>query len=301
MALADPETGLARVAVEHPGSRTGSASPASGQQYVRVSYDITPPRMLAVSGGAEVDLERLALRFDRPAEADYAATVRLKGASATLKALPAPVSWRAARLRVDPARLRLDGSRPPARRERAGLRQRGGEGAAGRAGAGRGRSGGEARAVGIPARRSCRSALSRRRRCASPRGARVGAGRALDLDAQVELAAGLRSACRSPGGPARWTCAALRSRMRAATPSSARCRRGGDRLQASFAGTLHGRSIARCCATRAPSDSGAAQGELRLTIDRTRRGAIPGRGPAAGRGARPHRGSRAKARSSAPS
>jgi uncharacterized protein involved in outer membrane biogenesis len=63
----------------------------------------------ALSGAAEVELSRLALRFDRPAEADYEARVTPRDVSAALKALPAPVGIASGSLRVDPARLHLDG------------------------------------------------------------------------------------------------------------------------------------------------------------------------------------------------
>ena len=63
----------------------------------------------ALSGVAEVELSRLALRFDRPAEADYQALVKPRGVSAQLRALPAPVSVAGGSARLDPSRLRLDG------------------------------------------------------------------------------------------------------------------------------------------------------------------------------------------------
>jgi hypothetical protein len=44
----------------------------------------------------------------------------------------------------------------------------------------------------------------------------------------------------------------------------------GDLIQASFSGTLHGQSIPRMLRQPLPADSGSAQGELRVTIDRKR-------------------------------
>jgi hypothetical protein len=62
----------------------------------------------ALSGAAEVELSRLALRFDRPAEADYEALATLRGVGATLQELPAPVTVASGSLRADPVRVRLD-------------------------------------------------------------------------------------------------------------------------------------------------------------------------------------------------
>ena len=44
----------------------------------------------------------------------------------------------------------------------------------------------------------------------------------------------------------------------------------GERIEAGFSGTLHGHSIPAMLRQPPPADSGTAQGELRVTIDRTR-------------------------------
>ena len=63
----------------------------------------------SVSGTAEVTLQRLALRFDKPEAADYDAIVTPRAVSATLKALPAAVSVASGAIHVDPKRVRVTG------------------------------------------------------------------------------------------------------------------------------------------------------------------------------------------------
>jgi hypothetical protein len=63
----------------------------------------------STSGSAELTLKRLALRFDRPAEADFEALVEPRNVSATLKALPGAVSVAGGAVHADSKRLRLTG------------------------------------------------------------------------------------------------------------------------------------------------------------------------------------------------
>lgn len=62
----------------------------------------------SLSGSADVTLKHLALRFDRPAAADFEATLTPRQVNAALKALPAPVSADGGSVQVDASRVRLD-------------------------------------------------------------------------------------------------------------------------------------------------------------------------------------------------
>jgi uncharacterized protein involved in outer membrane biogenesis len=62
----------------------------------------------ALTGNVEVTLQRLALRFDRPAEVSFDAVATPRQVSATLKALPAPVSATGGSLQISAAQVRMD-------------------------------------------------------------------------------------------------------------------------------------------------------------------------------------------------
>src|SRR5262249_57221230 len=61
----------------------------------------------SLSGGAEVALTRLALRFDNPAAADYDVAINPRGVSALLKALPAAVTADGGSVRAGPKQATL--------------------------------------------------------------------------------------------------------------------------------------------------------------------------------------------------
>ena len=61
----------------------------------------------SVSGSAEVTLNRLALRFDKPEAADFDAVVRPRNVSATLKALPGAISVASGAIQADSKRVRV--------------------------------------------------------------------------------------------------------------------------------------------------------------------------------------------------
>jgi hypothetical protein len=65
----------------------------------------------SVSGSAEVTLNRLALRFDKPEAADFDAVVRPRNVGATLKGLPGIVRLAAGEIRADSKRVRIAGLR----------------------------------------------------------------------------------------------------------------------------------------------------------------------------------------------
>ncbi|HEV7478351.1 MAG TPA: AsmA-like C-terminal region-containing protein [Burkholderiales bacterium] len=62
----------------------------------------------ALTGNVEVALQRMALRFDRSAEVSFDAVATPRQVSATLKALPAPVSVTGGSLQVSAAQVRMD-------------------------------------------------------------------------------------------------------------------------------------------------------------------------------------------------
>jgi hypothetical protein len=61
----------------------------------------------SVAGTADVTLNRLALRFDKPEAADFDAVVQPRNVSATLKALPGTVSVAGGEIRADRKRVRV--------------------------------------------------------------------------------------------------------------------------------------------------------------------------------------------------
>jgi uncharacterized protein involved in outer membrane biogenesis len=63
----------------------------------------------SVSGRADVTLNRLALRFDKPQAVDFEALVQPRNVSATLKALPVAVSVAGGAIQADSKRVRLTG------------------------------------------------------------------------------------------------------------------------------------------------------------------------------------------------
>jgi len=63
----------------------------------------------SLSGTAEVTLNRLALRFDKPEAADYDAVVTPRKVSATLKALPGAVNIASGAIHADSKRVRVTG------------------------------------------------------------------------------------------------------------------------------------------------------------------------------------------------
>ena len=64
--------------------------------------------MAALSGSVDVALNRLALRFDRPAEADFEADATLRQVSVTLKALPGPLGVASGSMRFDGSGARYE-------------------------------------------------------------------------------------------------------------------------------------------------------------------------------------------------
>jgi hypothetical protein len=63
--------------------------------------------LTSVSGVAEVDLKRLALRFDRPAEVEFDAVAALRNVNATVKALPGAITIAGGAVHADSKRVRV--------------------------------------------------------------------------------------------------------------------------------------------------------------------------------------------------
>lgn len=223
--------------------------------------------IVSVSGSAEVTLNRLALRFDRPEQADYDAVVAPRKVGAVLKMLPAPVSVDGGTVRIDPKRARV--ADVAAAMLDARTRVSGNVGFDGALEL--------ALAEGVAGEKLVRWALGKAEvparfepktplRFAAQRIAWKPDG-ALEADARVEF----------EGGPALGVALAWRPQLLelrrvaikdARSDATFSATVAGDLIQASFAGTLDGRSIPAMLREPLPGASGTAQGELRATIDR---------------------------------
>ena len=217
----------------------------------------------SVSGTAEVALNRLALRFDRPAQADYDAVVTPRKVSAALKMLPAPLAVDGGTVRVSAGQVRLD--KVAATLLDANVMVSGSVGKSIELALSNGVTGEKLvrwamEKAGVPTRFEPRTPL---RFTAQ----RIAWKDALEGDVRVEF----------ESGPALGVALAWRPErleLRRVTIKDARSDAAfsatiaGDLIQASFAGTLDGRSIPAMLREPLPAASGTAQGELRATIDR---------------------------------
>ena len=178
----------------------------------------------SVAGRAEVNLSRLALRFDNPAAADYDVAVTPRGVSAVLKALPGAVTADGGSVRAGPkqatleniavamldARTRVSGTIGIAK---PAVELALTEGVAGEKIVQWGLERGE-----LPQRFEPRTPL----RFAAKRVAWAPQG-ALEADARVDFDGGPQVAFTLASKPKVWSCRGSRSRTRRATPCSA-CR-----------------------------------------------------------------------------
>jgi hypothetical protein len=216
----------------------------------------------------DVVLKRLALRFDRPADADFDVVAKPNKVSASLKMLPAPVSVDGGSVQAGPAQVRL------ARLGVAMLDARAAvsgtfsvrnsaielavaDGFTGEKLVRWGFERGE-----LPARLAPRTPLrfSAQRIAWAP-------GRAVEADANVDF----------DGGPAIGLALAWRPELLelrrvtlkdAHSDATLSATIANDLVQAAFSGALQGRSLAAMLRERPPGDSGTARGEVRVTIDR---------------------------------
>lgn len=221
-----------------------------------------------ISGGAEVALNRLALRFDRPAAADYDATITLRQVSASLKPLPAPVSADGGAVRVDPASVRFEKVAVAMLDARTVVSGTFGiKGSRLELGLADGTLGekavqwGLARAE-VPARFEPRTPLRfAARRIAWAPGAPLEADASIDFEGGPNLAAALA-----------WQPEKLNLRRLAIKDARSNAVLGASivegAVQASFSGSLQGSSIAAMLRHPLEADSGSARGDARVTIDR---------------------------------
>ncbi len=226
----------------------------------------------ALSGSLDVALNRMALRFDRPAEADYDAVATGRQVSATLKALPGPLRVASGSVRFGPqiaryekmalamldARVLLSGTfAAAAKGPRIELALEQGE-------LGEKAARWALELASVPPRLEPRTPLrfAARRIAWAPE-------EPLEVDARIDFDRGPALAAALAWGPGllevhRLTIKDARSdAVLGATVA-------GDRIDTRFSGTLHGHSIPAMLRQPLPADSGTAQGDMRVTIDRKR-------------------------------
>jgi hypothetical protein len=224
----------------------------------------------ALSGSVEVALTRLALRFDRPQEADYEAAATPRNVSAALKALPAPVNVTHGVIHVNSRQVRLE--KVAAAMLDARARVSGSFSFAkssldisladGAVGEKLVRWAMQRADVADRLEPKTPLRLSAQRIAWAPKGA-------LEVDARVEFERGPTLALALAWRPELLELrrvAIKDERSDALLDATV----AGDLIQASFTGTLHGQSIPSMLRQPLPAASGTARGELRLTIDRKR-------------------------------
>ena len=223
----------------------------------------------SLSGSVDVALSRLALRFNRPAEVDFEAVATPRKVSAALKMLPAAVTADGGAVRIGPkdivlknvaaamldARASVSGSFTV---KNSALELSLAEGLTGEKLVHWAMEQGQ-----LPARFEPKTPLrfAARRIAWEPKGA-------LQVDARVEPEGGPQIGLVLGWQPGRLELPRVAIKD-AASDALLGATIADDVIRASFAGTLHGRSIAALL-RQPPSDTGVAQGELRLTIDRKR-------------------------------
>lgn len=219
----------------------------------------------ALAGNVDLSLQRLALRFDRPADVSFDALATPRQVSAALKALPAPVSVTGGSLQVSAAQVRMDRlavAMLDARALVSGTVATKGptlelalaEGALGEKMVQWAMARGE-----VPARLEPRTPLRfAAKRIAWAPGAPLQADAAVDFDGGPALAAILA-----------WQPDRLELRRLAIKDAQSDAvlgaTTGGDVLQASFSGTLYGRSLAsmlRKPPAGSQGDLGVVRGKL---------------------------------------
>lgn len=249
---------------------SGTASVRLEQWFPWLQAKLPLEEIAALSGGAEVTLNRLALRFDRPAEADFEAVATPRKASVALKPLPEAVNIDGGTVRLDSARVSLD--KVAVAMLDAGASVSGSfllkssaielALAEGRAGEKIARWALERAAV--PGRLEPKTPLRfTARRLAWAKGelaaeARIafegGPELGLELGWQEKLLEVKRATIKDARSDARLSAAVA-----------------AERIQAAFSGTLHGASIAAMLKRPgAETASGVARGDLRVTVDRKR-------------------------------
>lgn len=221
----------------------------------------------SVSGQTDVDLKRLVLRFDRPAEADYHVVVTPRRVSAALKALPDQVALDGGSVQVGPKQLGFENigvAMLDARTRVSGsfdIKNSSVDIALTEGTAGEKIVGWALERAGIPPRLEPKTPLrfAARRVAWAPKGA-------LEADARIDFESGpqLAVAVVQQSDVLELPRITIKDARSDAVLSS---RAVGQRIEASFSGRLHGASIAAMLKST-PSDSGVVNGDLRVTVDR---------------------------------
>ncbi len=254
-----------------PGISSGSARATLQleQWFPWLQKKLALDEIASVAGRAEVKVMRLALRFDKPAAADYDVAVTPRGVSALLKALPGPVTADGGSVRAGPkqatleniavamldARTRVSGTIGIAKPAIELVLT---EGVAGEKIVQWGLERGE-----LPPRFEPRTPL----RFAAERVAWAPQG-ALEADARVDFDGGPQVAFALASKPKLLELPRIAIKD-AASDAVLGVSLADDLIRASFSGTLQGRSIAAMLRRPGPETaSGAAQGKIQLTVDR---------------------------------
>ena len=251
-------------------SASGRATLELAQWFPWLERKLPLEKIGPVSGRAEVILNHLALRFDDPAAADYDAVAVPRKVSIAVKTLPAAVSVDGGSVRAAAGQVTLDKVAAQMLDANAvvsgkiALKTRAIE---------------LALAEGIAGERLVRWTMERRElppRLEPKTPLRFSAQRVFWApQSPLEVAARLTV----DGGPEvelalAWRPEALELRRLAIKDARSdavlSATLAGERIQASFSGTLHGHSIPAMLRQPPSADSGTAQGELRVTIDRAR-------------------------------
>ena len=250
-------------------SASGRASVQLAQWFPWLREKLPLEEIASVSGQADVALNRLALRFDRPAETDYEVVVTPRRVSAALKALPDAIAVDGGSVQAGPKHLEFENvavAMLDARTRVSGSFDV--KNSSVEVALADGTAGGKIvqwalERAAVPPRLEPKTPLrfAAKRISWAPQGA-------LEADTRVEFQDGPELALN------------LTSReelleLRRVTIKDARSdavlssRVAGQRIEASFSGTLDGASIAAMLKST-PSDSGLARGDFRVTVDRAR-------------------------------
>jgi hypothetical protein len=251
-------------------SASGRATLELAQWFPWLQRKLPLEKIGPVSGGAEVTLNRLALRFDDPLAADYDAVAVPRKVSIAVKTLPAAVSVDGGSVRAAAGQVTLEKVAAQMLDANAvvsgkiSLKTRAVE---------------LALAEGIAGERLVRWTMEHREvppRLEPKTPLRFSAQRIFWApQSPLEVAARLTA----DGGPEvelalAWRPEALELRRLAIKDARSdavlSATLAGERIQASYSGTLHGHSIPAMLRQPPSADSGTAQGELRVTIDRAR-------------------------------
>jgi hypothetical protein len=250
-------------------SASGRATLELEQWFPWLQAKLPLEEIASVSGSAELTLSRLALRFDNPAAADFDAVARPHKVSAALKALPAAITMDGGSVRAGPkeatlenvavamldARTRVSG--------KIGIAKLAAELALAEGFAGEKAVQWALERGGVPERFEPRTPLrfEAKRIAWAPE-------EALEADARIDFEGGPQVALTLASKPKLLELPRIAIKD-AASDAVLSLSMADDLVRASFAGTLHGRSIAAMLRRPGPETaSGTVNGKLRLTVDR---------------------------------